>query len=512
MSIIFQQNKDKLKILNNLLEKTFSTSLNNLEKRTQDHINSLKMTDKQFKNFNQIIQNLKTLQKENPQKKKSENKDKAQLMNQSKLISRSKTTVSIHKTKNQNKNNKNTTNNNTRNNSVISNNISLNTSLRSSINKQYFSNTNTIISKRNNNINSRNSVNDNSNKLKKNDLRSKSLHNTRYFDTSIIERNNTYKKRLKSIKNEIESPKNLNKSTRETLDFQFEISNIQEQIKHVEDTIINTEKITINHKKTKSPERKIKFKINLNQFFENNYSLIINNIIIFCDLEDGINLLSFNKKYCKEERIKYFNKLIEKINEKNIEKAIEEIKEKNLEELNNSYPQFQLTKSSLRAIEALNEELYLKIFYYDVLPEKYNEILIIYKLFVQLIKDENLIKCNNNNIEFWREISNYFMIEGKNKLGTFINNLTYKFSFDEENIIKIRHLINKYKNKISPSYYSKICGTTGLIVFILKDALEYCGIIINEKKTPIKRIYENLFREKENLNKLIQIKENLQNM
>ena len=27
------------------------------------------MTDKQFKNFNQIIQNLKTLQKENPQKK-----------------------------------------------------------------------------------------------------------------------------------------------------------------------------------------------------------------------------------------------------------------------------------------------------------------------------------------------------------------------------------------------------------------------------------------------------------
>ena len=69
MSIIFQQNKDKLKILNNLLEKTFSKSLNNLEKRTKDHINSLKMTDKQFKNFNQIIQNLKTLQKENPQKK-----------------------------------------------------------------------------------------------------------------------------------------------------------------------------------------------------------------------------------------------------------------------------------------------------------------------------------------------------------------------------------------------------------------------------------------------------------
>ena len=30
------------------------------------------------------------------------------------------------------------------------------------------------------------------------------------------------------------------------------------------------------------------------------------------------------------------------------------------------------------------------------------------------------------------------------------------------------------------------------ITIILKDALEYCGILINERKTPIKKIYENL--------------------
>ena len=48
------------------------------------------------------------------------------------------------------------------------------------------------------------------------------------------------------------------------------------------------------------------------------------------------------------------------------------------------------------------------------------------------------------------------------------------------------------KNKIIPNYFSRICGTTGLLVFIVKDALEYCGVIINDKKTQPSRIIDNL--------------------
>ena len=73
-------------------------------------------------------------------------------------------------------------------------------------------------------------------------------------------------------------------------------------------------------------------------------------------------------------------------------------------------------------------------------------------------------------------------------------------------------MIKSYKDTIYPSYYSKICGTTGLIVFILKDALEYCGVLVNEKRTPIKRIYENLIKEKEKINKLNDMLKNAQNM
>jgi hypothetical protein len=31
-------------------------------------------------------------------------------------------------------------------------------------------------------------------------------------------------------------------------------------------------------------------------------------------------------------------------------------------------------------------------------------------------------------------------------------------------------------NKINPNNFSKICGTTGLFVFFIKDAIEYIGL------------------------------------
>ncbi len=52
-------------------------------------------------------------------------------------------------------------------------------------------------------------------------------------------------------------------------------------------------------------------------------------------------------------------------------------------------------------------------------------------------------------------------------------------------------MIGSNINKISPAYFSKICGTTGLILFLLKDVMEYSGITIVDKKTPIQRIYNN---------------------
>ena len=55
------------------------------------------------------------------------------------------------------------------------------------------------------------------------------------------------------------------------------------------------------------------------------------------------------------------------------------------------------------------------------------------------------------------------------------------FDFSEENLVKITKIIGNREKKITPTFYSKTCGTTGLIIFLVKDAMEYAGIIIDKK-------------------------------
>jgi hypothetical protein len=78
------------------------------------------------------------------------------------------------------------------------------------------------------------------------------------------------------------------------------------------------------------------------------------------------------------------------------------------------------------------------------------------------------------------------------KLGDLINGKVKNFDFSEENIIKITKIIGGREKKITPAHFSKTCGTTGLIIFLIKDSMEYAGIIIDKKTIP-GRIYKNLF-------------------
>lgn len=65
-----------------------------------------------------------------------------------------------------------------------------------------------------------------------------------------------------------------------------------------------------------------------------------------------------------------------------------------------------------------------------------------------------------------------------------INNSVKNFDFSDENLYKIIKIIGNREKKITPTYYSKTCGTTGLIIFLIKDAMEYAGIIVDKKTLP----------------------------
>ncbi len=84
-------------------------------------------------------------------------------------------------------------------------------------------------------------------------------------------------------------------------------------------------------------------------------------------------------------------------------------------------------------------------------------------------------------------------------LGNYLKALLNEFVFTPENIYKIKKFIGNRGSKITPNYFGNLCGTTGLFIFLIKDALEYSGIT-SEKKTQLALIYSNLNHSK-NLNK-----------
>jgi len=60
--------------------------------------------------------------------------------------------------------------------------------------------------------------------------------------------------------------------------------------------------------------------------------------------------------------------------------------------------------------------------------------------------------------------------------------------FDEDNIEKIREILKKYNiKKIDLALLGKLCKTTGMIAFFLKDALSYCGLDEENEKKLVKR-------------------------
>jgi hypothetical protein len=251
------------------------------------------------------------------------------------------------------------------------------------------------------------------------------------------------------------------------------------------DLILNVKEIENNHKTFLSE----KFKDDFYYQFEN-FLKFLNNKEIFC--------LFFMNKKIKEISIKF---LIKKLtNEKNFYlNKIKNIIERNkINDDNNLFVRknnnIELSKGTKKAITLLNEPIINRLFNEtNKIPN--SDILLVYKIFFQFIKYKNIInqpffnfnendnENDNNNKIFWEKTCNFFAIENNGKTGDLIEKIVNqnKLVLDNKNIYKIIHIINGNIGKIIPSYFTKTCGTTGLIVFFIKDILDYTGIS-NDKK------------------------------
>jgi hypothetical protein len=80
------------------------------------------------------------------------------------------------------------------------------------------------------------------------------------------------------------------------------------------------------------------------------------------------------------------------------------------------------------------------------------------------------------------EASEYILKNNNGKTGEFFKDSINNFDFSIKNIYEVKKIVSGNEDKIKPTVFSKICSTTGLVIFLIKDSLEYIGVIHNIKK------------------------------
>lgn len=227
----------------------------------------------------------------------------------------------------------------------------------------------------------------------------------------------------------------------------------------------NTLKSTISELETFNYEKN--FDDKLYKKISDYLSLI--DLIQFKNISRNFNKLFFvyisNK--LKEDKIFFINKK-KKLDENNIPENL-------------SFKDFVISKGSTKAIKLLNEPSLNHLFYEDTPAD--NGRLIIYRIFFQLINHPYKYIPKDKKEEFWKKCKNYFSNEIKGKTGELLQKTLDDKMIDIEgdNLYKLYKLVENDLDKVYPTYYSKICGTTGLFCFFIKDILDFVGISNDEK-------------------------------
>ena len=245
---------------------------------------------------------------------------------------------------------------------------------------------------------------------------------------------------------------------------------------------------------------------------------LVNKISSYLDTQSQLNFFACNKKLIKYTKEKLSNCLntLELKNDlgefSTIQDQINSLKLKYSEEQLNAEPEkFTLSKITSKSIERLNIENYLKIFHDKELYPPLNEIIIIYRIFFQFLKGIDFKNIQDDKL-FWIKASDYILNNSNGKLGDFFQNCVENLEFNTKNIFEVKKLVCGKEEKIKPSTFSTVCGTTGLVAFLIKDCLEYCGIMVSTKKNVPYLCLKYLEYIEEMQNKLKDYIENINNL
>ena len=475
--------KEKEEILKTLLKNLLEERLSRLEKRNNEQTKDIKLEKDAYNKQKLLVKKLCSIKIE-PKKlnqKKNNNERNTAFRERNKDRTRDKTpnNLRIHKRNNSNKKpisiRSMTPDATLRKKRVVKQD---NTKTEIKVPKKHVKNSNKIPSYMMNTSSNANKTRISNRNKNNNNEREKISIKAKTPDIKKRPRNN--QKKINKVNDNIETNLKL---------IDLKIEDMKEHIPNQERTSekVEEQKIEIKQEETENINEEIKEQENIfdKLIIEDK---IIESISSFLDKETRYNFYSCNKKLIKYIKDKLDDTLTTLETANNLSESVtiqDQINSLKLkyegEQFEKEPPKFVLSKSTVKAIEFLNNEEKTKLFHEKELLPPLDNTIFIYKIFFQFLKDNDLKEIKKDQL-FWIKASDYIIEKSNGKIGDFFRDSVDNFEFTPKNIFEVKKIVHGKEDQLKPASFSKICPTTGLIIFLIKDTLEYCGIILSLKK------------------------------
>jgi len=328
-------------------------------------------------------------------------------------------------------------------------------------------------------LNDKNNTENNSNNL--NDIQNivKLVDNVNQNITKILNNNN------KSI--DFSIPNNLRNSAR------FSTENNISNIVPKKNEFTLKKKYLSKKEKVKSTDVLALFKKEKN---------ILKNIMKYLSQKESIYFYSINNYYNKE-RITYLDNKKEELlsilnlkKDETIENKINEIKRQFNKGNLSHIKKFEISEETKDIIKSINKEELLK-----EIKNNNENLIVIYKILFIFLGEEKIYNIVNKDI-FWKKCEIYFNDNSKRNIIDFIVQKILLFNFDVKEFNIIESLLKENKDNI----INEISNNKNYLIPLIKELLEYFGIIFSKDKTEGNIYIKNLRRNQVVINYLNNLK------
>lgn len=271
----------------------------------------------------------------------------------------------------------------------------------------------------------------------------------------------------------------------------------ESETKKLENSI---KEIVIKDKKEKSKFEKEEIigikNIDVIDTFKKNKQLLKNILTYLKDLD--IIIFTSCNNYLNKERISFLDnkkeELLQSLNlskDETMEEKINKIKnEYSEEEISNPPIEFTLSIEAKSKLIELNEDENMEIYKNDL--DKNNKdiniIIITHRILFVLLSKEEIYSISNDN-NFWKKCGEFLLRNSNGKIGNYILQKVDDFKFTLKTVNKVEYFIKDNKENI----INELINNTNIILIpLIREALEYCGIIFSKSKTQGNIIITNL--------------------